>query len=86
MVTKTRPEVRKASIPYIDRSREMKWLAEHEQEYSGQWVLLWEGRLIAHGNGNDLLALRDKALAEGINRPFVVHCRTWFGPVMGGWL
>ena len=67
MATKTRPEVRKASIPYIDRSREMKWLAEHEQEYAGQWVLLWEDRL-AHGNGNDLLALRDKALDLSFSR------------------
>ncbi len=84
MSTKTLPEARKSRLPYIDRSREMAWLAEHEQEYAGQWVLLWENRLIAHGA--DLLPLRDKALAEGIDRPLVVHCRTWFGPVTGGWL
>ena len=84
MSSKTLPEVRKSRLPYIDRSREMAWLAEHEQEYAGQWVLLWENRLIAHGA--DLLPLRDKALAEGIDRPLVVHCRTWFGPVTGGWL
>jgi len=84
MSSKTLPEVRKSRLPYIDRSREMAWLAEHEQEYAGQWVLLWENRLIAHGA--DLVPLRDKALAEGIDRPLVVHCRTWFGPVTGGWL
>lgn len=86
MTTKARPRVRRVSAPYIDRSREMKWLAEDEQEYAGQWVLLWEDRLIAHGDGDDLLAMRDKALAEGIDLPSLVHCRTWFGPVMGGWL
>ena len=42
MSTKTRPEVRKASIPYIDRSHEMAWLAEDERELAGQWVVLWE--------------------------------------------
>jgi hypothetical protein len=84
MSSKTLPEVRKSKLPYIDRSREMAWLEEHEQEYAGQWVLLWGDRLVAHGD--DLLPLRDKALAEGIDRPLVVHCRTWFGPVMGGWL
>lgn len=84
MSTKILPEVRKSTLPYIDRSREMAWLAEHEEEYAGQWVLLWGDRLVAHGD--DLLALRDKALTEGIDRPLVVHCRTWFGPVMGGWL
>lgn len=84
MSTKTLPEVRKSKLPYIDRSREMAWLQEHEQEYAGQWVLLWQDRLIAHGD--DPLPLRETALAEGIDRPLVVHCRTWFGPVMGGWL
>lgn len=84
MSTKTPPEIRKSSIPYIDRSLEMKWLAEHEREYAGQWVLLWGDRLIAHGD--ELLPLREKARAEGIDRPLVVHCRTWFGPVTGGWL
>jgi hypothetical protein len=80
MTSKSLPEMRKSRLPYIDRSREMAWVVEHEQEYAGQWVLLWEDRLIAHGD--DLLPLRDKALAEGIDRPFVVHCRTWFGPVI----
>jgi hypothetical protein len=80
MTSKSLPEVRKSRLPYIDRSREMAWLAEHEQEYAGQWVLLCGDRLIAHGD--DVIPLRDTALAEGIDVPFVVHCRTWFGPVI----
>lgn len=84
MSTKPLPEVRKSKIPYIDRSREMAWLAEHEEEYAGQWVLLWGDRLVAHGD--DLLALREKALAERIDRPLIIHCRREFGPSMGGWL
>ena len=80
MAQKTLPKVRKSSRPYIERSREMAWLAAHEREYAGRWVILCGDRLIAHGD--DLLPLRDKALAEGIDRPLVVHCRTWFGPLM----
>jgi len=58
----------------------MAWLEKHEQEYAGQWVLLCGDHLIAHGD--DVIPLRDRALAEGIDVPFVVHCRTWFGPVI----
>ena len=74
MTSKSLPEVRKSKLPYIDRSREMAWLVQHEQEYAGQWVLLCGDRLIAHGD--DVIPLRDRALAEGIDVPFVVHCRT----------
>ena len=84
MSTKTLPEVRKSSLPYIDRSREMAWLQEHEQEYAGQWVVLWGDRLIGHGD--DPKPFIEKAHAEGIDRPLIIHCRREFGPSMGGWL
>lgn len=84
MTSKTLPEVRKARLPYIERSLEMSWLAAHEREYAGQWVVLWGDRLIGHGD--DPIPIIKKAHEEGIDRPLMVHCRTWFGPVTGGWL
>jgi hypothetical protein len=84
MEEKTLPQVRKARLPYIDRSREMAWIAEHEHEYPGEWVVLDGDRLI--GRGNDPIPIVEKARLEGIERPFVVHLRKETGPSMGGWL
>jgi len=84
MTSKALPEVRKARLPYVERSREMAWLAEHEQEYAGQWVVLWGDRLIGHADNP--IPIMKQAREEGIDRPFMVHCRTWFGPVTAGWL
>ncbi len=33
--------------PMPDRTRELKWIEEHKQEYAGQWVALDGDRLIA---------------------------------------
>jgi len=84
MSGKTLPEVRKSKLPCIDRSREMAWLDKHEKEYAGQWVVLWGDRLIGHGD--DPKPFIEKAHAEGIDRPLIIHCRREFGPSMGGWL
>lgn len=84
MEEKTLPQVRKARRPYIDRSREMAWIAEHESEYAGQWVALDGDRLIAHGD--DPMAFKEKVQAEGVEIPFIVHIRKETGPFMGGWL
>ncbi len=84
MTEKTLPQVRKARLPYIDRSREMVWLAEHEREYAGQWVVLDGDRLLGHGD--DPRPIVEKARSEGIEQPLVVHVRKEFGPSMGGWL
>jgi hypothetical protein len=84
MSTKTPPEVRKSSIPYNDRSLEIAWLAAHEDEYDGEWVLLEGDRLLAHGD--DPLPFREIAKAEGIEIPFIIHIRKETGPSMGGWL
>lgn len=32
-----------------DRSKEWEWLAQHRDEYAGQWVSLDEDRLVGHG-------------------------------------
>jgi hypothetical protein len=84
MSTKTLPEVRKSKLSYIDRTREMAWLDQHEKEYAGQWVVLWGDRLIGHGD--DPKPFIEMAHSEGIDRPLIIHCRREFGPSMGGWL
>ncbi|MFL6277784.1 MAG: DUF5678 domain-containing protein [Blastocatellia bacterium] len=84
MQDKTLPQVRKARLPYIDRSREMAWIAAHQEEYAGQWVFLDGDRLVAHGD--DPLPFKEIARAIGIDRPFIVHIQRETGPSMGGWL
>ena len=84
MEEKTLPQVRKARLPYIDRSREMAWIAEHTHEYAGQWVALDGDRLIAHGD--DPIPFKEIARAQGVERPFIVHMQKETGPFLGGWL
>ena len=84
MAEKTLPQVRKARLPYIDRSREMAWIAEHQEEYAGQWVALDGDRLIAHGD--DPMLFKEKVRAAGIDRPLLMHIPKETGPFMGGWL
>jgi Family of unknown function (DUF5678) len=84
MEEKTLPQVRKARLPYIDRSREMAWIAAHQEEYAGQWVVLDGDRLIGHGD--DPLPIVEKARQEGIDRPLIMHLRKETGPFMGAWL
>ena len=84
MAEKTLPQVRRARLPYIDRSREMAWIAQHREEYAGQWVALDGDRLIAYGD--DPLSFKEKVRSEGIDRPFIVHIPKETGPSMGGWM
>jgi Family of unknown function (DUF5678) len=37
------------------------WLSEHAREYQGEWVALYDGRFLAHGNDS-------KALADAVKR------------------
>ncbi|HLG16383.1 MAG TPA: hypothetical protein VJH03_18030 [Blastocatellia bacterium] len=39
--------VRKAARPMRDTSRDWDWINDHADELRGQWVMVWEGRLIA---------------------------------------
>ena len=84
MTQQTLPEARKASRPYIDRSRELAGLAAHREEYAGQWVVLEGERLLGHDC--DPRPIVDNARAEGIECPFVLHIRAESGPYIGGWL
>jgi hypothetical protein len=33
-----------------DMSKDMKWLAEHREEYAGKWVAIYEDRLVVAGD------------------------------------
>lgn len=69
MTVKTPPRVQRATHPWIDRTKELKWLSEHEPEYRGQYVLLFGDQLVAHGK--NLKALVEEARAKGCDRPLI---------------
>jgi transcriptional regulator with XRE-family HTH domain len=67
----------------IDRSRELRWLADHRQQYSGQWVALAGDRLIASGlNPKDVFRA---ARRSGVNRPLVHRVEPNDTLPFGGW-
>lgn len=37
------------NAPFIDRTKETEWLAEHRREYPGQWLALMGDQLITFG-------------------------------------
>ena len=84
MSEKILPKVEKTTRRYVDRSRETAWIAAHEREYAGEWVVLDGERLIGHGD--DPKPIVELARSQGIERPLVMHMRKEFGPFMGGWL
>lgn len=45
------------------------WLQLHRDDYRGQWVVLYQGTLIAHGNDGE--AVTKEARAQGITEPFL---------------
>lgn len=51
-----------------DRSREWAWLAEHSDDYAGQWVALDGDRLVAHGPAfkEVLMAARELGSPEAL--------------------
>lgn len=60
-----------AGGPSQSRSRELKWIEEHRDAYSDQWVAVEGDRLVAADG--DALKVFAAAKAEGIQSPFVVH-------------
>lgn len=58
-------------IPMPDSTREMRWLAEHQREYVGQWVALDGDRLIAASfNHEEVAAAAD---ADGAYLPMFAY-------------
>jgi hypothetical protein len=68
----------------LHREREMRWLAEHEAEYAGQWLALDGDCLLSHGE--DPHKVRAEARAMGVESPFVVFAENPDEFFTGGWL
>ena len=77
------PNVRSQGTGNPNRALEQRWLAEHREEYLGEWVALQGDRLIAHGH--DSREVYRAARSAGIGVPFVIRVETYEEPSMGGW-
>jgi hypothetical protein len=62
--------------------KSLKWIDENREKYDGQFVVVENGELIAHGA--DAKALYAEARARGIKTPFVKRIRAKVLP-FGGW-
>jgi hypothetical protein len=69
-------------IPQADFSLSVKWLAEHETEYAGQWVALDGDRLIAHGQ--DVKEVYAAAAASAVKYPMVTQVEDPNAPPFAG--
>jgi len=67
----------------LDCSREMRWLAEHREEYAGQWVALDGERLLA--SGANAREVYDAARRSGVELPLVVQVESPDELPFGGW-
>lgn len=66
---KSAETLKAAQVP--DSMREMRWLAEHQREYVGQWVALDGDRLIAASfNHEEVAAAAD---ADGAHLPLFAY-------------
>src|SRR5262245_31199923 len=54
-----------------DRTAEFRWIAEHRQEYGGQWVALHGDRVLSHST--DAREVFATARQSGIEAPFFAH-------------
>jgi hypothetical protein len=66
------------NLPIKDRSKEKAWLAQHRDEYAGQWIALDGDRLLGHGKSlKDVAKAADDAgvsdalifIVEGTDEP-----------------
>ena len=67
----------------IDCTRELRWLAEHREEYGGQWVALDGDKPLASGpNARDVY---EAARRSGAELPLVVQVESPDELPFGGW-
>jgi excisionase family DNA binding protein len=58
---KKRGRIVEPPIKMRDMTKDMRWLAEHREEYAGKWVAVYEDRLIASGdNARDVYEASDR--------------------------
>lgn len=83
MTTHVVPEVHH-SAQTVDITKEQEWLAQHEKEHLGEWVVLDGDRLLGHGA--DPRPIVEQARLSGVKSPFVHFVATDSEPFMGGWV
>jgi len=66
-----------------DLSQELRWLAEHREQYAGQWVALNGSELIS--SGADGVEVYETALRQGVLCPFLVQIGSPDELPFGGW-
>ncbi len=87
MTAKTLPHTRKSSLGKVDLSRERDWIVQHGHEYSGEWVVLYDGRLLGHtADSAKVSAIVDEARSEGVETPYVKFIAEDSAPIWMGWL
>ena len=67
----------------IDCARELRWIAQHREEYAGQWVALDGERLLA--SGTNASEVYEAASRSGIELPLVVQVEPPDELPFGGW-
>jgi len=57
-------------VPQPDRSREMRWIKGHREEYAGQWIALDGDQLLSHGTDAHQVFAAARRL---VTSPFFAH-------------
>lgn len=57
------------------------WLQANRDNYRGQWVVLYNGELVAHGTNG--IAVVETARSKGISEPFIAFIPTEDRPFAG---
>lgn len=76
------PKAGAKHVPWKDRSREYRWLRKQAREYVGKWVALEGDQLVAAGTS--AVAVRDAAVAAGVERPLILQVEDPDGPPFAG--
>lgn len=81
--TKPKPTPASVDKEIAQFKKTQEWLAEHREQFMGQWVCLEGDQLIAHGM--DALQVHAQAKAAGIKAPFLEHIVEDNEPFFAGW-
>lgn len=70
-------------VALIDCSAELQWLAEHRDEYLGQWVALKGNQLLSYGE--DAVEVYETARQQGVDNPVLIQIETPNELPFSGW-